>query len=229
MNILSIKDKAKRDLNSNAKILTNRTYNLLFGFVILYGLIVNYLLCTHGLEFAMTIKPIILIGSYIFCAILGSALAILSQKATISFLGYNFLVIPAGLVLSLALQEYGGIDSIIVKQSFLYTISITLVMITLGVIIPKVFEKMERILFVFSMGLFITYIIMIIFHIDNIIISWIASIIYSLYIGYDIYKSQKIKKTADNAVDSAINVYVDIIIVFLNILDILGKAKDKND
>ena len=95
--------------------------------------------------------------------------------------------------------------------------------------VNKLFEKLERILFISSMGLFITYIIIIIFHIDNIIISWIASIIYSLYIGYDIYKSQQINKTADNAVDCAINVYVDIIVLFLNILDILGKTKDKND
>ena len=227
MNNVSIKDNAKNNLN--IKILTNRTYNLLFGFVILYGLILNYLLCTYGLELAMTIKPMILIVSYISFGVLGSTLAILSKKATISFIGYNLLVIPAGLVLSLALQEYGGIDSIIVKQSFLYTSSVIMVMITLGVIFPKLFEKLERILFISSMGLFITYIIIIIFHIDNIIISWIASIIYSLYIGYDIYKSQQINKTADNAVDCAINVYVDIIVLFLNILDILGKTKDKND
>lgn len=227
MNNVSIKDNAKNNLN--IKILTNRTYNLLFGFVILYGLILNYLLCTYGLELAMTIKPMILIVSYISFGVLGSTLAILSKKATISFIGYNLLVIPAGLVLSLALQEYGGIDSIIVKQSFLYTSSVIMVMITLGVIFPKLFEKLERILFISFMGLFITYIIIIIFHIDNIIISWIASIIYSLYIGYDIYKSQQINKTADNAVDCAINVYVDIIVLFLNILDILGKTKDKND
>ena len=227
MNNVSIKDNAKNNLN--IKILTNRTYNLLCGFVILYGLILNYLLCTYGLELAMTIKPMILIVSYISFGVLGSTLAILSKKATISFIGYNLLVIPAGLVLSLALQEYGGIDSIIVKQSFLYTSSVIMVMITLGVIFPKLFEKLERILFISFMGLFITYLIIIIFHIDNIIISWIASIIYSLYIGYDIYKSQQINKTADNAVDCAINVYVDIIVLFLNILDILGKTKDKND
>lgn len=227
MNNVSIKDTTKNNLN--IKILTNRTYNLLFGFVILYGLILNYLLCTYGLELAMTIKPMILIVSYISFGVLGSTLAILSKKATISFIGYNLLVIPAGLVLSLALQEYGGIDSIIVKQSFLYTSSVIMVMITLGVIFPKLFEKLERILFISFMGLFITYIIIIIFHIDNIIISWIASIIYSLYIGYDIYKSQQINKTAVNAVDCAINVYVDIIVLFLNILDTLGKTKDKND
>lgn len=227
MNNVSIKDNTKNNLN--IKILTNRTYNLLFGFVILYGLILNYLLCTYGLELAMTIKPMILIVSYISFGVLGSTLAILSKKATISFIGYNLLVIPAGLVLSLALQEYGGIDSIIVKQSFLYTSSVIMVMITLGVIFPKLFEKLERILFISFMGLFITYIIIIIFHIDNIIISWIASIIYSLYIGYDIYKSQQINKTAVNAVDCAINVYVDIIVLFLNILDTLGKTKDKND
>lgn len=88
---MQLKSKIKNSTNAN--ILTNRAYNILFGLVILYGLIINYLLCTYGLEFAMTIKPIILIVSYIFLGILGSVLAILSQKATISFLGYKQNVI----------------------------------------------------------------------------------------------------------------------------------------
>ena len=77
------------------------------------------------------------------------------------------------------------------------------------------------------MGLLITRIIMFVFNIDNVMISWIAAIIYSLYIGYDIYKSQKFKKTSDNAVDCAVDIYLDIIGLFLNILDILGDANNK--
>lgn len=67
---------------------------------------------------------------------------------------------------------------------------------------------------------------MLIFNIDNILVSWIATIIWSLCIGCDIYKSQKFKRTADNAVDCAVDIYLDIIGLFLNILDILGEADD---
>ena len=87
------------------------------------------------------------------------------------------------MVLSLVLQEYGGINTIIVKQAFLYTSIITGVMITLGILFPKFFEKMSGILFIAVFGLLIAEIIMLIFNIKNILISWIGAIIYSLYIN----------------------------------------------
>lgn len=226
--VLDKRKERRMQKSDNDKILSQQSYNALFGIVVLYGLILNYLLCAYGVEFAMSINPVILIISYLIFGFLGVILSIFSKKAIVSFIGYNLLVIPSGLVLSLALQEYGGIDTIIVKQAFLYTSIITGVMITLGVLYPKFFEKIGRILFVALFGIFITEIIMFIFNIDNILISWIGAIIYSLYIGYDIYKSQKLKKTADNAVDCAVDIYLDIIGLFLYILDILGEANDKD-
>ena len=225
-NLLTKRKKRRMQKHDNDKILTQRLYNALFGIVVLYGLILNYLLCAYGLDFAMSIKPAILIISYFSLGVIGVILSSVSKNSIVSFFGYNLLVVPNGLVLSIVLQEYGGIDSIIVKQAFLYTAIITGVMITLGVLYPKFFEKIGRILFVALLGLVITRIIMFIFNIDNVIISWISDIIYSLYIGYDIYISQKFEKTADNAVDCAIDIYLDIIGLFINILEILEDADD---
>lgn len=227
-NLLIKRKKRRMQKNDNDKILNEQSYNAIFGIVALYGLILNYLLCAYGLEFAMSINPVILIISYLVLGFLGIILSIVSKKAIVSFIGYNLLVVPSGLILSLVLQEYGGIDTIIVKQAFLYTSIIIGVMITLGVLYPKFFEKIGRILFIALLGLLITRIIMFAFNIDNVMISWIAAIIYSLYIGYDIYKSQKFEKTADNAVDCAVDIYLDIIGLFLHILEILGKANNKN-
>ena len=227
-NILTKRKKRRMQKSVNDKILSQQSYNTLFGIVVLYGLIIDYLLCAYGVEFAMSINPIILIISYFAFEYLGLLLSIFSKKAIVSFIGYNLLVIPSGLVLSLVLQEYGGIDTIIVKQAFLYTSIITGVMITLGILFPKFFEKMSGVLFIAVFGLLIAEIIMLIFNIKNILISWIGAIIYSLYIGYHIYKSQQYKKTVDNAVDCALDMYLDIIGLFLYILDILGEAKDKS-
>lgn len=226
-NIFIKRKKARMQKSNNDKILSQQSYNALFGIVVLYGIISNYLLCAYGVEFAMSIKPVVLIISYLVLGILGVILSMVSQKAIVSFIGYNLLVIPSGLVLSLVLQEYGGIDTTIVKQAFLYTSIITGVMITLGVLFPKFFSKIEKTLFVALFGLVITEIIMLIFNIENILVSWIGAIIYSLYIGYDIYKSQKFERTADNAVDCAVDIYLDIIGLFLYILDILGEANEK--
>jgi len=56
-----------------------------------------------------------------------------------------------------------------------------------------------------------------------IIVSWISAIIFSLYIAYDVYRSQQFPPTIDNAIDSAIDIYLDIINLFLDILEIIGK------
>ena len=46
--------------------------------------------------------------------------------------------------------------------------------------------------------------------------------IFSLYIGYDMYRAQSVRKTIDNAVDSAVDIYVDIVVLFTYVLEIVG-------
>ena len=67
--------------------------------------------------------------------------------------------------------------------------------------------------------------IAIICNIDNILISWVSAIIYSLYIGYDIGMYQKYKKTIDNAINSAIDLYLDIYIIFRYFRNIFKNRK----
>jgi FtsH-binding integral membrane protein len=57
------------------------------------------------------------------------------------------------------------------------------------------------------------------------IIDYIAAGIFSLYIGYDMYRASVIERNIDNAVDVALSLYLDIINLFLEILKILGKNK----
>lgn len=228
-NLLKKRKKRRMSKNQNKKILSNRVYNTLLGVTILYGLILNYILCAYGLEFAMSINPVLLMIGYLILGFVGIIISIISERPSVSFIGYNLLVVPSGLVLTLALQEFGGLDSIIVKQAFLYTTLISGIMVLLGNLYPKFFEKIGGILFVALIGLIITRIIAFIFNFDNVIISWVAAIIYSLYIGYDIYRSQKLNKTIDNAIDCAVDLYLDIFGVFINLLDILDKENKKNN
>ncbi|MCR5192464.1 MAG: Bax inhibitor-1 family protein, partial [Bacteroidales bacterium] len=49
--------------------------------------------------------------------------------------------------------------------------------------------------------------------------------LFSGYIGYDVAKSQAYPKTLDNAVDSALDIYLDIINLFIRLLSILGRRE----
>ena len=70
--------------------------------------------------------------------------------------------------------------------------------------------------------------VLLIFHVRQQVTDWIAAGLFSLYIGYDIYRSQQYPKTLDNAVDSALDIYMDIANLFMRILSILGDSRSSN-
>jgi len=55
------------------------------------------------------------------------------------------------------------------------------------------------------------------------IIDYIGAGLFSLYIGYDMYRANHVAKTLDNAIDISIDLYLDIVNLFLFVLRILGK------
>ena len=60
----------------------------------------------------------------------------------------------------------------------------------------------------------------------SIVIAYFGAALFSLYIGYDIWRSQQLPRTVGNAVLSACEIYVDIINLFLRLLEILGHNKN---
>ena len=53
----------------------------------------------------------------------------------------------------------------------------------------------------------------------------LGAYIFSLYIGFDWSRAQVMSKTLDNAVDAAVQIYLDIINLFIRLLKIMGKKK----
>ena len=47
---------------------------------------------------------------------------------------------------------------------------------------------------------------------------WLVALLFCGYIGYDWAKAQEKRKTLDNAVDSAVDLYLDIINLFVRLL-----------
>ncbi len=75
-------------------------------------------------------------------------------------------------------------------------------------------------------GLLVCEVVLLIFRVDQVVTDWIAAGLFSLYIGYDIYRSQQFPMTVDNAVDSALDIYLDIANLFIRLLSIMGRRKD---
>jgi len=207
-------------------IISDRAYNATIVIVLLWGLLVNYLLCRFVGTAIFTLNPIVLLVGYLVLAIAGILISAKSHNPLVSFLGYNLVVIPFGLIITLMVETYGGLDSNIVTQAFLYTLLISVAMMACVMIAPNFFSKLGGALSMVLIGMVVCEIVLLILGVKQVWMDWLVAALFTLYIGYDIYRSQQYPKTLDNAVDSALDIYMDIANLFIRILSILGKRND---
>ena len=213
---------------SEAEIISDKTYNAILLGVVLWGLVINAVLCAVAGDFVNRMNPVAFLIGYFVCAILGILLSSKSQNPVVSFLGYNLIVVPFGLVIASLVQSYGGLDSAVVRDAFVYTSLITAGMLCAVASFPELFKKLGGALLGCLLGLVLCELVLLIFRIPQVMTDWIAAGLFSLYIGFDIYRSQQFEKTVDNAVDCALDIYLDIANLFVRLLRIMGRSK-KND
>ena len=205
------------------KIISDRAYNVVLGATVLYGVIVNILLCTFVGNIYYYMNPIVFLIGYFILAFAGSTIAYRSNNPAISFLGYNMIVVPVGLVISSLVSVYGGVSSGVVLEAFYYTALVTAIMIVAALAFPDIFERIGGFLFVSLIAILISSFIGMFFAGFSNMVAWFAAVIFSLYIGYDFHRSQMFPRTVDNAIDCALDIYLDIANLFIRILQILGR------
>ena len=195
-------------------------YNAILGGMLVYGLGISFFLGSVATSFAMSINPIAMLLGYVICAIAGIFM-VHQGNAVMAFVGYNLIVLPLGVMLSLVLPAYGVQD---VNTAILITWVVSIVMMGASMVFPQFFARLGSALFVSLIGLIIADVICgLIFRTDITAVNLIACGIFALYIGYDWYWAFNQRRTAKNAILSAVNLFLDIINLFLRILRILGK------
>lgn len=202
--------------------LTAGKYNLLIGGCLVYGFALNALIVGTCSRFFIGMNPIILLVGYFVLCIAGIALSRSTDPAK-SFLGYNLVVVPIGAVLSVSLGAYYTAD---ILSAIVVTGAVVAIMMGLSAAFPKLFAKLGGALGVALFVSLIAQLIAMLFGYGGQIFNWIFVVIFSLYIGYDWHKAQMYAKTVDNAIDSALDLYLDIINLFLRILQIMSRSRD---
>lgn len=127
-------------------------------------------------------------------------MTIKSSNPLISFIGYNFVVIPVGVTLSAVISEYGGLASNIVMEAFVYTAIVTAVMIVLSMMFPDFFSRLGAVLLTCLIVFIIIQLCGLLFHFTISIWPWLSAGLFSLYIGDGFYRSQAYLKTVNNAI-----------------------------
>ncbi len=207
------------------ELISGSTYNLTIGMVLLWGFSMNFLMVEH-LDPAPVVaflagSPWIFMAMYFASIIIGTIIYSKSDNPAVSFIGYNFLVLPLGMVLVATIPFF---DSSTISRAFMATGCITGIMMMLGAAAPALFLSMGRTLFV---ALVATIIVEIGFLLTTGsvpgFIDWIVVLILAGYVGFDWARAQALPKTYDNAVDCAASLYVDIVILFIRLLRIFSR------
>lgn len=207
---------------SSGNEISSNIYNLIIGLVLCWGFFVNWLIVKNIPVASLTkIHPLIFFLGYFACAIFGVFLFSKSSNPLVSFLGYNFVVVPFGFIINIIVSQYAPN---LVINAMVVTGMVTAIMMILGVTYPAFFEKLAPVLFISLIAVIIAEIIgSFFFKMIFGITDWIVALIFCGYIGFDWSRANKIPKTIDNAVDSAAALYIDIINLFIRILSIMGR------
>jgi FtsH-binding integral membrane protein len=199
-------------------------YNLVIGLTLCWGFLINWLMIKSiPYESIANINIFLLFGGYFASCIFGIYLFKSSGSPVVSFIGYNFVVIPFGIIINLIVSHY---NPDIVLSAVKVTGMVTFLMMMMGTIFPAFFQKISGGLSVALITVIIVEMIEVfIFKTHHGIMDWIVVLIFCGYIGFDWSRANMIPRTVDNAIDSAASLYMDIINLFIRILSILDRRQ----
>lgn len=210
--------------SGEADRLSARTYNLALTGLLAYGLLLNavivYYFAYPLMNALQGVSPWLLLAGYLVPTFLGIFLAAKSQNPAVSFVGYNLVVLPIGIMLSLVIP---GLPAGIVVKAMALTGMVTVTMALISLVRPQLFLGLGRTLVIaLVVGLVAELVATFLFGYRGQLFDWFFVLLFSGYIGYDVAKSQAYPKTLDNAVDSALDIYLDVINLFIRLLSILS-------
>ena len=213
---LSIFDSRKEErLNAaTGDQISARKYNAVMLLTLMWGFLVNAAMVEYlavpVMRLFSGVGPVWLFIGYFVLALAGVFLSAKSQNPWISFLGYNLLVLPIGVMLCFILP---GFPVSVVTKALLLTGVVTQLFLGLG----------RTLLIALLVGIVAELVATFLLHYTGTLFDWLFVILFSAYIGYDVAKSQMYPKTVDNAVDCALDIYLDIINIFIRLLALLSR------
>lgn len=193
--------------------------------VLTWGFILTYLISTATTGMKFNIIEILLIGLGI--PIVGIILSSMSKNPLVSFIGFNMVVAGLSAILGPVIAIYSAENAGIVTEAAMLTGGVTAVMGFTGLTCPQFYSRIGGALFVSLLILVGLSLLGLFFPVLR--FGWLAYVsaaIFSLYIGYDMWRASTIPATLDNAVDVAVSLYLDIVNLFLDILQILASSDD---
>ena len=221
--------------DSTAQELSEGRYNLTIGATLTWGFFLDFLLLRFvapSIVQAIYASPGrysgimigILIG-YFVLVMIGSSM-VRSHDTAKCLVGYHLIAIPVGLVASIATVGY---DPALITRAVLTTAIATLTMMLASMVFPQAFTRMRSGLSIALLAVILVEAVsMLFFRTYVTVLDWVVVGIMCLYIGYDWVRANSVQRTTTNAIAAASALYLDIINIFLRILRILARSRNRD-
>ena len=187
-----------------------------YSFVFL-GLFLCAMGCIIGLPYASSISTLMFIG-FIVLEFAALFLFIFKKNA----LTYSLFTLISGITLIPIISSFLGANiGYVIIQALVSTLSIVGLLTVYTLSTKKDYLQYSTILFYILIGIIILMILNIFFgnSIFSLIISSITVVLFSFYI---IVHTQEVLYTNIEPIDAAMNIYLDILNIFVSLLNILG-------
>ena len=196
-------------------------FNSVFGLSLILGLATTVLSAMFLTPILTTLNFAVSMGVCIAVLLVSSILVHVVKRPAINAVLFGAAAVAMGGLVGVVAATYS-------LTSILYAVGITggvtVLMGIMATAFPNVVRKLGSFLFLALIAdLIISLVCMFILHLPiGGWMTWAMTIVFSLYIGYDFVKAQESEPTVSNAIDNAATVYIDIVNLFLRILELTG-------
>lgn len=163
-------------------------------------------------------------------SMLGVFISVKSDNPVVSLLGYAMITIPFGLMMGPLVAMYTKAS---VVNVLFVTTGIVVVLGLIGAIIPQSLESWGSYLFAGLVALLIGHLAIPFAAMMGLPVrefmtawDWIGVALFSAYVVYDLNRAMQLERTHDNAIDSAVAIYLDFANLFIRLLQLTGRKSD---
>lgn len=215
---------ARMEMVSPDEEISRRQFNMIMGATLLWGVVLDF---TLALNFSGLILQLPLLGvvvGYLVVSIACMFVIYGSDNPVVSFLGFTGLALAMGVLLVWIVQGYTAGT---VAAALAGTGIITVLMMGLSTAFPEFFKGLGKMLFIALIGVIVFELVAVFaFGYHSTWIDVVVLLIFCGYIGYDWAQTQAYVPTVDRAIDSAADIFVDIVNVFIRLLMIFGNSRE---
>ena len=211
---------------SGSTRLSRRGYNLLMGGLIFLGFVVVAAgaMIASSTGFLMAVLPYylpVMIGSTIIsiAGIFVLSAGMKREGLGLPLLGYAMVICSLGFTTGMVLPFY-SLPSIV--NAFVGTVLFTALFTLLGASFPQFFARAIGIVSGLLLGLLLVMIIGFIAGIPMGWLDYVLLVLFAGFVGFDTYQANQAEPTAKMAIFFALNIWLDLINVFMIILRIVG-------